>query len=211
METSRPRYAFDIDGVLCMTQEPMKRWYLERYGVHLQSGGEWDTFGLTHPSERVTRDLRVNGLSVWREVMPDGEAQGQAVISRLLLEGRFLGYFTRRDPELRGATETWLRRCGFPAIELLFFPEEVGLGACKSGLVLRSARKWPEPSVSVLVEDSPKEAWMAAENGLAVRVLRASYNRDFERRWQQLRAEPHGEEGEAACRIDFVSSLEELL
>jgi hypothetical protein len=63
-----------------------------------------------------------------------------------------------------------------------------------------------------LVEDSPKEAMLAAMDGMNVIVVRKIYNTDFEKRVQAAQQSDTDEPDTLAMRrVRFISNLEELL
>ncbi len=197
----RPVYAFDIDGVLADTR-PVHGPALEaELGVTLTDGGDWNSFGFAHPDPAVMVRLREIALDRWRGVAHQAHPSGADVLWQLHLEGRLRGYVTRREKAMHLLTLDWRKQHGFPFGPGLRLTSLGHGGGCKS-LVHADA---------ILVEDSPHEAWSAAQNGVRVRVVRRPYNADFEDRWQQNRADPAGPDAQTWCRIDFISDLQELL
>lgn len=200
----KPVYAFDIDGVLCLTRYAHREALEREIGVTLRDGGDHESFGFWHPDSYVQARIKALALELWREVVNCGKAavQGEEVIARLRAENRLAGYVTRRNSDLSAATESWLRRYEFLSADEPVLHARPGENKAWHVRLLGATH---------LVEDSPHEAWAAACEGVDVTLLRADYNAKFEQQWQQQRAELSGPEADIWGRIDFISSLEELL
>lgn len=214
------RYAFDIDGVICCTREAHKAALEEELGVLLLDGGDYESFGFWHPDSFVMERVREVALDLWRRptVFTGDVASGARLLHSLACRGAFAGYVTRRHSKLYTDTLGWLSRHDFPL-------KANGHYALLSEPPIRRHRQLLHMDhdatsktgaartlgATHLIEDSPHEAWNAARDGMNVIVLRKPYNAAFEAKWQENRAEPAGPDADIWCRIDFITTLEELL
>jgi len=166
--------ALDIDGVLADTRAAHKRELERELGVTLTDGGDYASFGFTHSDAGVMARLREVALTAWQRptVFVDGAVPiegAQAAARQFHQRGLLAGYVTRRHPDLRPGTQAWLRAHGFPAAPLHHM---VGDTDSKAAYVFRLG-------ADVMIEDSPREALLLAEDGVRVVLLDRPYNREM--------------------------------
>ncbi len=173
--------ALDLDGVVANLTPVVMRRLVERLGLEPADVRYWDPEHYddvlaefpervrTPEAERILSEI-YGDPETYREAhpMPHALEAAQWLARRKLLTA----YITRRKPHTRDVTLEWLRERGFPMrpVHHVERPETKAEVAARLG-------------VSILVEDSPREAREFAEAGLTPILIEHRYNRSLTEPW----------------------------